>query len=171
MGLNDIRLNSSVAASLYRNTLVEIDSKDAVQQPEPLVPVTETAWKHLGNNKKNILLVVDYSNVTYLPDEELNFLASILAACKLDLGDVAIVNRQHYLEHNYKNILDHFTSKTILLFGIDPVDFGLPMAFPQFQVQAFNNSTFLYSTVLEECRKDKLLKSKLWVSLQKIFGI
>ena len=44
------------------------------------------SWKSLGNNQKNILIVVNYGNAVHLPDEELSFLTSMLAACKLSLG-------------------------------------------------------------------------------------
>jgi hypothetical protein len=194
MSLNDISLSPFVAASLYRSSLIANDSNETiVKAPSPETkPKKEPAkqkdseeviiepakadptlpgWKHLGNNHKNILIVVNHSDVTHLPDEELGFLTSILSACKLDLGDVAIVNMNNYSEHNYKDFLDHFKSKTVLLFGYGPISFGLPVDFPHFQVQALNNCTFLSSPPLSERNTDSLFKSKLWVSLKRIFGL
>lgn len=171
MGLNDIRLSPPVAAALYRSSLIDANTNDIVQNPETVITAAEPVWEYLGNNKKNILFVVNYSNATYLPDEELSFLTNILTASKLDLGDVAIINLRNYPQKDYKDILNHFNSKTIFLFGIEPVDFGLPVDFPHFQVQSFANNTFLYTPALEERHSDKLFKSKLWVCLQRIFGI
>jgi hypothetical protein len=183
MSLNDISLNPFIAASLYRSSLIESDSNEPIvkvpsaaakkKEAEPVTekaePATEKAWKYLGDNKKNILLVVNHSGITHLPDDELGFVTAILSACKLDMGDVAIVNRNNYPEHGYKEFLKYFGSKTVLLFGISPADFDLPVDFPEFQVQSVNNTTFLYSPPLEERNNDKLFKSKLWVCLQKMF--
>jgi hypothetical protein len=68
-------------------------------------------------------------------------------------------------------MIAQFSSKIIFLFGIDPVSFGLPVNFPQFQLQPFASATFLFSPPLDELRKDELLKSKLWVCLRRLFAI
>lgn len=182
MGLNDLNLSPGILAALYPSSLINTDTTDVIQQtpsiPSEVVeilketpPVKEPHWKYLGNNQKNILVVVNYDNAVHLPDEELNFLTSMLAACKLSLGDVAIVNKLNYKEASYKEFLAEFKSKIVFLFGVEPVVFKLPVSFPYFQVQTVANCTFLYTPALEEQRKDALLKSKLWVSLRTIFGI
>jgi len=135
------------------------------------IKTKETILKSLGGNQKNILVVVKNANITYLPDEDLEFLTNILKACKLNLEDVAIVNTNNNPGEGYKEYLKNWSSKIVLLFGVDPVSFDLPVNFPEFQVQSLTNTKFLYSPSLNECRTDKLLKSKLWVSLQRIFGL
>ena len=182
MSLNDLHLSSNILATIYPSSLVIMDQADAIPSPQPVQPVatkirteSESAktvdWKYLGNNQKNILVVVNYDNAVHLPDEELNFLTNMLTACKLNLGDVAIVNRYNYQELSYKDFLAEFKSKIVFLFGVEPSDFGLPVGFPYFQVQTVANSTFLYTPPLREQRTDSLLKSKLWVSLRNIFNI
>ena len=182
MSLNDLKLSPSLLATLYPSSLINPEPTDIVQQPPPADPVIkdaepepislpETKWKYLGNNQNNILIVVNYDNAVHLPDEELNFLTNMLTACKLSLGDVAIVNYYHYNERTYKDFLTEFQSKIVFLFGIEPVVFQLPVSFPPFQVQSVANCTFLYTPALDVQRKDALLKSKLWVSLRTIFGI
>jgi hypothetical protein len=175
MSLNDISLVPFVTASLYRSSLIEDDQHESIVKPPSAAkpePQAETAkgWKYLGDNKKNILLVVNHPGITHLPDDELSFITAILSACKLDLGDVAIANRNNYPAYNYKDFTGYFNSRTLLLFGIGPVDFGLPVDFPQFQVQSVAKTTFLYSPALKDINNDKLFKSKLWVCLQRIFG-
>jgi hypothetical protein len=125
----------------------------------------------LGENRKNILIVVNHNNVVYLPDDELNFLTGILGACKLSIGDVAIVNLNNHSGASYKELINYFKSKNIFLFGVEPATFGLPMSFPHFQLQSFGNNSFLFSPVLKDLENDKLLKSKLWVCLKRVFGI
>lgn len=182
MGLNDLNLSSSILAELYPSSLINPDQNDIIQQPQSIKPVAgeilqepaainETTWKYLGNNQKNILIVVDYDEAVHLPDEELNFLTNMLAACKLSLGDAAIVNLNNYKNTRYREFLAQFKSQIVFLFGVEPSVFGLPVSFPYFQVQSVANCTFLYSPALDEQRKDALLKSKLWVSLRNIFSI
>ena len=182
MGLNDLHLSPNILATLYPSSLINMDKTDAILQPQPIKPVIAeitaesesmkgTDWKYLGSNQKNILIVVNYDNAVHLPDEELNFLTNMLTACKLSLGDVAIVNKYNYKELAYKDFLTEFKSKIVFLFGVEPFVFKLPVSFPYFQVQTVGNCTFLYTPPLEEQRKDALLKSKLWVSLRNIFSI
>lgn len=171
MSLNDIRLTPSITAALFRSSLIEAATSGTAQKIIPEQTQPETAWKFLGNNEKKILVVVSCDNIVHLPDEELSFLTNILSACKLTLGDVAIVNMNNYSGYTYKEFTGHFTSKKVLLFGVDPLAFGLPVSFPHFQVQAFSNCDFLYSPSLNERNVDQLFKSKLWVSLRRIFGI
>ena len=180
MGLNDLHLSPGILAALYPTSLINLDNIDDIQQSLPKQPkaskkisstAIDTGWKYLGNNLKNILIVVNYESAMHLPDEELAFLTNMLTACKLNLGDVAIVNKNNYKETGYKDFREEFKSKIIFLFGIEPTVFGLPVSFPFFQVQSLAGCTFLYTPSLEEQRNDPLLKSKLWVSLRSIFGI
>ncbi len=182
MSLNNIQLNSSHLAALYKNSLVETGKIPQIKENVFTSPPVETEklkeinapvreWKYLGEYKKNILLIVRYANATYLPDEQLNFLTSILGACKLSLGDVAILNLANAPADIYKPIFDQFKSRVTVLFGITPTEFAMPVNFPEFQVQAFNNCTFLHTPIIEELETDKVLKSKLWVCLRRIFGV
>jgi hypothetical protein len=197
MGLNDIKLSPHLAAALYGKSLVEetpmitrVLSDDGKivtetityiareEDPGPISPpikkskTKETGnLKSLGGNQKNILIVVNYDNVVHIPDEELEFLTNILKACHFSLDDVTIVNTNNFPGEGFRDYVKKFGSRIILLFGVDPVSFDLPVSFPEFQVQSFNSNTFLYSPTLQECRTDKLLKSKLWVCLQRIFGL
>jgi hypothetical protein len=195
MGLNDIKLSPTLTVALYGNLLVEDTAgklsagreifteeyilMEEAEAPEPPPPgkkkiakePTTGNLKSLGGNQKNILIVVKNDTVVHLPDEELEFLTNILKACQLSLDAVAIVNTNNAPDEGYKEYAKKFSSKIVLLFGIEPVSFDLPVNFPEFQVQSLNNTTFLYSPSLLECRTDKLLKSKLWVCLQRIFGL
>lgn len=181
MGLNDLRLSPAVLSRLYPTSLINTGNTDIIQSVAPTKELikanleteqpTGQTWKFLGNNHQKILIVVNYSNAVHLPDEELSFLTNMLAACKLSLGDVAIVNRNNYKDILYKELLTHFQSRIVFLFGVEPAGFGLPVSFPYFQVQSLANITFLYTPALEERHTDTLLKSKLWVSLRSIFGI
>ena len=174
MNLNHIQLPASVVADLFKHSLVETDGKLSEQENGFSLKKPGTSsnkWKYLGENKKNILVVVNNNATVHLPDRDLSFLTNMLGACKLGLADVAIVNGNNYDEINYKEMIAQFSSRIIFLFGIEPVSFGLPVTFPHFQLQPFANATFLFTPSLEECNNDALMKSKLWVCLRRLFNI
>jgi DNA polymerase III psi subunit len=159
MSLNDVRLTPQLLVDLYGNVLIE--------------PVTKAApdggLKMLGQNEKKILIVVNNDAETILPENEQTFLASILTACKLTLNDVAIVNWKDLDKKAYKPVLHQLESRFILLFGITPLQFGLPMDFPPFQVQPFDTRHYLYAPTLAKIQEHKGIKAELWQALKKLF--
>lgn len=179
MALNNIRLNSTLLTELFKHSLVESTESSPKKSPSGASKKAEiinsnsatTEWKYLGEYRKNILLIVRYPDTTYLPDVQLNFLTSVLGACKLSLADVAILNISHAPSGLYKDVQGKFKSTTSILLGIAPQEFEMPLNFPEFQVQPFNHCTFLHTPVLEKLETDKVLKSKFWVCLRKIFGV
>ena len=168
MGLNDIQFPATTIAGLYRSSLIDSDEQTVIRENKS---PAEKQDNFLGENKKNILIIVDYKEAKYLPDDELSFLTNMLNACKLNLADVAIVNLNARDGVNYKELVAELKSRIVFLFGVEPSFFGLPVSFPHFQIQPFANATFLFTPSLNECNKDALLKSKLWVCLRRIFAI
>ena len=173
MDLNHIELPPSLVAGLYQKTLIEATSTHTKPQP---VSTPETAdskksgWQFSGNNKQNILIIVD-AGERHITQPEKVWLLSMLSACLLSEEDVVIVNRKDHRSEDYKSLTDQFKSRIVFLFGIEPVSIGLPVSFPHFQVQKFSSLTFLYAPNLAELMQDKLLKSKLWLSLKRIFTL
>lgn len=173
MNINDIKLTPELVAELYRSSLIEMGGNSANPVPpgKNEEPASVSGWKWLGDNKKNILIIVQYPDAIHLPDKELDFLTAMLAACKIGLADVAIVNLNNHPGTSYKELTAFFKSKIVLLFDTEPSAFGLPMNFPHYQLQAFANATFLYSPSLSELENDKVQKSKLWVCLKRLFNL
>lgn len=160
MSINNIQLTPNMLADLFPGSLVETNTTSVPESKE---------IQYLGNNQKNILVVVLHQSVPFLPDEELKFLTNILAACKLSIADIAIINHFNLDERDIRNIID--SEKTVLLFGVDPLSIGLPINFPQFQLQQFNKRTYLHAPGLSQIENDKALKSKLWNTLKVLFAI
>jgi hypothetical protein len=180
MDLNHIELPASVVADLYHSSLIEDETgiKKIVvakkkEEEIAAVPeiVTPSPWKSLGNNHKNILIIVKNNDVVHLADNELAFLTGILTACKLSLADVTIVNFNNHPGTTYKELTGWFKSKIVLLFDLEPSAFGLPMNFPHYQIQAFAGNSFLYSPSLKELENDRAEKTKLWVCLKRLFNL
>ena len=88
MSLNSIKFESADIALLFKNSLIAISPDRQVAA----VTSAEGKSKWLGGNKKQTLVVVRYPDVVHIPDKQLSFLTKLLAACNLDLDDVAILN-------------------------------------------------------------------------------
>jgi len=124
----------------------------------------------LGGNKKGVLILVSNTAVPFLPDAELAFLITILGACKLGMDDVAIVNLHRYPQP-YTELVKQFNSRQVLLFGITPQEIDLPFHFPHFQLQNFDQRTYLSSFPLEQIAPNRELKTQLWGCLKSMFGV
>jgi hypothetical protein len=161
MSLNDIQIKSSLLADLYKNSLVQTS---ATAVPENM------QLKYLGNNRKNVIVLVSHASVPFLPDEELNFLTNVLAACKLSVADIGIINVHGMEQTNLQVVIDD-EAKMVLLFGVEPLGIGLPINFPAFQLQGFNGRTYLQAPALSLIADDKALKTRLWNSLKALFNI
>jgi hypothetical protein len=162
MSLNNIQLKSSMVADLYSKSLVETGNATSLPEPKQL--------KYLGNNQKNIIVIVSHESIPFLPDGELTFLSNVLAACKLSIADIGIINSYDVDQPDLQNIINTEANK-VLLFGVEPLSIGLPINFPAFQLQPFNGRTYLHAPVLSQIENDKSLKTRLWTSLKTMFGI
>ncbi len=161
MDLNQISLKPLMLADLYGSQLIE------TERP---APPAAPALNFLGKNKKSIVVLVDHDDAPILPDAELNFLTSILAACKLSLVDIAIINFRTADIGLLKELMDK-SSRNVLLFDVPPLSIGLPINFPHFQVQSFNQRTYVCAPGLGEIEKDKGLKMQFWNGLKQLFGL
>lgn len=173
-----------VIASLYKNDLVLVDAlESAVKKPKvksgPADQPTEVLdtmqpINFLGNNQKKVTILLQDHAAVHVADESLQFLTSILAACKLNMGDVAIVNTANQ-NLSYAQIKTELQPSTLLLFNITAASIALPFEVPQYQVQQYNHCTLLFSAPLQAMLvKDetaKIEKGKLWNALKKTFNI
>lgn len=166
MSLNNIQLPAPVLQDLYKNTLID---SPAASTPKNNAPAGNIAF--LGNNHQHITIVGNDASSIYLNDDDLKFLMGILAACKLSMGDVALVNRAKSTTLTYTAIEEELNAATILLFGVEPSALHLPLQFPHYQVQRFNNQVYLSAPDLHLIAADKAEKTKLWNCLKQIFSI
>jgi hypothetical protein len=140
----------------------------------PKTPTPQAPIKCLGNNRRNITLLVQAPTSPFLPDNQLAFLTKILEACRVTLADVAIVNHAA-APVTITELKQQLQPKIILLFGLEPAAIRLPINFPAFRPQDYDGCTYLSAPGLEQLvpntEESKLLKSKLWVCLKTIFDV
>jgi hypothetical protein len=168
MSLDNIQLPASVIQDLYKNSLV---LSDVIKARKPEILSASASFNILGNNQQKILILVSDSETLYLPDEQLNFLMGILTACKLTMQDVAILNIEKNKDVSYTNLAGTLKAEKVILFGVETSTISLPLQFPFYQIQAYNNQVYLCAPSLTVLQNDKAEKTKLWLCLKQLFSI
>jgi hypothetical protein len=166
MSLDNIQLPAIVLHDLFKDSLVDLNT----HQPENS-DNTATSLSFLGNNQKKIAIIVADEQAIYLPDEELNFLMGILSACKLTMADAALLNIKKNEAFTYAELGQQLKAEKILLLGVTPSQLELPLQFPNYQIQKFNNQVYLAAPALHLLAQDKAEKTKLWNCLKQVFSI
>jgi hypothetical protein len=166
MSLDNILLPDMVLQGLYSKSLYDLETNKSV-----IDDMQAGGISFLGSNQKHITILVNSDAATYLPDDELNFLLGILTACKLSMADIALVNLYKNADLTYSILAEQLKAEKIFLFGLNAATIELPLQFPHYQVQQFNNQVYLSSVSLTEMQANKEEKMKLWACLKKIFSI
>lgn len=173
-----IQLPDFLLADLYRHSIVMVGDEPLAEKKQPektqaTAPAANRQW-FLGSNLRKITLLVTEKEAVYLQDESLQFLSNILGACKLNLGDVAIVNL-HNDPVDYLFLKEKLEPSFLLFFGVNAQQVQLPFTVPHYQVQQYDGRQFLLAPslnlMLGDSQESKLEKSKLWVSLKKMFRL
>lgn len=165
MSLDNIQLSALLVEKLYSKALVDLNTVKAAPQK-----TTGPLFNWLGNNEKNILIVVNEPVAAFLQDSDLQLLVGILKACKLSLADIALVNFNNNTHADYTSLNAALNPATIILFGMEPAGLDFPLHFPHFQLQPYNGQHYLCSPALANLSADISLKKQLWLSLQKHFS-
>ncbi|MEI6087095.1 MAG: hypothetical protein WCR66_05875 [Bacteroidota bacterium] len=143
------------------------------QSKEPVVLDSDKQW-YLGNNGKHIVVIIKETGVAFINDKHLQFLSNILNACKLNLGDIALINHSNN-PNGYTELKQKLQPKFVLVFDLETKEIKLPFAMPNYQVQSHDNCKFLFASSLTKMDGDsqeaKTEKSKLWMSLKNMFQL
>lgn len=178
-----------VIAALYTAPLVQDGASAPVMRTtgEPVsdgmlpdMPVSKAehsgskAYRYLGKNNRKVSVIARYPDDPYIPEEHLQFLVKILSACKLNLGDVAILN-DSVAPIEIDNLRKQLQPAYILMFDVEPTEIGLPISFPLMKPQNFDGAQLLcippIAAMLQETDLAKGLKKQLWESLKQIFVV
>lgn len=166
MSLDKIQLPAFVIQDLFKNSLVDLNTTQAATGNTDADGIA-----FLGKNQRRIALVVRSSEALYLPEAALEFLMGILGACQLTMADVALVNLHQQPDTGYQQLTEALQAEKIFLFGTSPADLQLPLDFPFYQIQRYNNQVYLAAPPLAQLQQDRMEKSKLWSCLKQIFSL
>jgi len=165
MSLEQLQLDPYLLAQMYNQPIIP-EARPAAPAVEKAVPKV----KYLGENQKNILLLIQNESEAYLNEELFNLLTNILNACKLGMQDVALTNAATYpgvTLADYKSVIP---VRQCIIFAVPPANIGLPPV-QTYQLETHEQLPVLYSDALQLIATDKALKGRLWIGLKQLFGI
>jgi hypothetical protein len=171
MSFEEIVLPNFILADLYPQSIVcANDTNDKVVEKEE----KKANIRFLGNNEKNIAIVVNDNEAVNVAENKLDFLSKILLACQFTLAHVAIVNvSNNNLDFNI--VKEELNPKFLILMGVDARAFKMPLIFPEYRTQQYNGCEMLIAKDIEKYLQDKTPnqeeKRKLWGALKNLFGV
>ena len=186
MGLDNIKLSPFLMKELYENNLLENEkTQSRISIEEKAKDIASTSFtnktnieiseaekiKYLGKNEKYILLLVNRETHAFLDDEALNFLMSILNACKLSMQDVALVNVHNDENAIFEKLNNQFNPINIVFFDTAPHLLNFPIKIPLYKIQKYNNQQYLCAASLASLSQNKEEKKQLWGCLKDMFGM
>ena len=150
-------------------------AKQEIASEQVVIPSTEQALKtvhynYLGENNKYILILIDQPlKREIIAAKDLLLLEKTLAALKLELRDVAIVNLQQCEELHFKSLKEFFSCNKVLGFGIELAKIGIEKEVAVNTVFRIEDCPFLLASALEELSNNQAQKVIWWSAMKSIF--
>ncbi len=150
---------------------------EEVVEPEAEVNEELPVLDYKGENRKEILILVDEKNKPYLSEKDETFLTKILGATGLTFTDIALLNLHSLREQieyfpDVFQLLHDFPFRTLILFGNIPETLPFTRYLNKYQiVQDDLEKTYLQADALKEIANDRSKKQLLWRNLQDVFAV
>jgi len=178
--LQNIQLPGFLITDWYKSHLILSEEKTEqvnvpATEPKKIIEevLKEPVW-FLGENKKNITIVINQSSQNVIEESWKIFLTNVLKACNFSLDDTVIVNL-NVKAITYNELKTQFKSKYLLVFDTEPSLLGIPAAIPDYEIRVDDNCAIVFSESIHKMLPDtaeaKQIKMKLWTSLKKIFNV
>ncbi|HEY0272584.1 MAG TPA: hypothetical protein VGC22_05315 [Chitinophaga sp.] len=169
MSLTHIQFDPYFLARIFNQPIIP-GAKPAAPALTAPPAATLPPVKFLGENQKNIALLIDNAQEVYLNDTLFTLLTNILNACKLGMQDVALINLHAYPGATFDTLQKAVPMKQAVFFGVDPEKLSLQGIAP-YQVNQAGGSSVLYSHELAVIEQDKAMKARLWTGLKQLLGL
>jgi len=175
---SDVYHISEATSQLEQASLIAKEptlAKQEIATEQVVIRSTEQALKtvnydYLGENNKYILILIDQPlKSEIISAKDLLLLEKTLAALKLELRDVAIVNLQQCEELHFKSLKEFFSCNKVIGFGIELAKIGIEKEVPINTVFRIEECPFLLASSLEELSTNQAQKVIWWSAMKSIF--
>jgi len=159
-------VNANVEAYVKDDAL-SIAPPSTVAEPIITLVKEQPEFKFLGNNNRNILILV-YDDQNDVSDEKgRELLRKIVKSINLTANDFALLNYAKYKQTSYEQLKARFSSVIVFAFGVSPEQLGLKH---QSQNAVVNEGTvkLIFSSTLQQLDEDPNGKKVLWGSLKQL---
>jgi DNA polymerase III psi subunit len=153
--------------------LQESPAQEQIEQKKEEVPLPilseapATVYKFLGNNKRNILILVNDAQNEVSDEKGRELLRKIVKSVNLTAGDFALLNYAAYKNTSMEQLQLHFSCVVVFAFGVSAVELGLNDQ-PQNSIISHGAVRMIFSAELRQLEQDPGAKKSLWGSLQQL---
>ena len=155
----DVRIPLEIKVPVAGKIQPELKGPDITAQPE--VPNAFADFEYLGENNKYFLVLHDDRIHTRINPVHQEMLMKVMAAKKLELRDLAIVNISRYPGVKFDALKSFFSCTRILMFGVNPSDFGFG-TLKLNQEKSAGSVRILATYSLEDMRNNAEKKREFW---------
>lgn len=133
-------------------------------------PVMQQAltFKFLGQNKRNILILVNDEENEVSDEAGRELLRKIVKSVNLTANDFALLNYSKYQGTGFKQLQDYFSCNLVFSFGVTPSHLAIATAHPEHAVVLEGNVKMIFSAELKTLDQNPAGKKALWGSLQSL---
>lgn len=137
---------------------------------QAVAPVVQemTTFKFLGNNKRNILILVNDEQHEVSDEAGRELLRKIVKSVNLTANDFALMNYAKYKGTGFKQLQEHFSSNLVFAFGVTPTDLAISTAHPENLIVFEAGVKMIFSAELKTLDQNPAGKKALWGSLQNL---
>lgn len=136
---------------------------------EPAAPLIkeEPEFKFLGNNNRNILILVSDEQNDVSDEKGRELLRKIVKSINLSASDFALLNYAKYKGTSYEELKARFSSVIVFAFGVSAEQLGLKKH-PVNTVVTEGDVKLIFSSTLQMLDEDTNGKKVLWGSLKQL---
>jgi DNA polymerase III psi subunit len=140
-----------------------IYSLNEIYNPNPIIQDNKSSIEY------PLIIYVGYNKDDFPPELEL-LLTNILKALKLSFTEILVIYQEDILNKRIRNVKNSTINK-VVSFGIQPQNIGFNVSKIPYEMMEFKNTRLILADDLAEIKNNSLLKQKLWIELQKMFGL
>ena len=131
-------------------------------------PATAIEFKYLGNNKRNILILVNDEQNEVSDEAGRELLRKIVKSVNLTANDFALLNYAKYKGTGFKQLQEHFSCNLMFSFGVTPAHLSMETAHPEHSIVLEGAVRMIFSAELKTLDQNPAGKKALWGSLQSL---
>lgn len=148
--------------------LLDEDKKVPNTNPpsQPELQTQQPVFNYLGSNKKQFLILINYSDQEFMQPEHLAALESVLGRLGHTRDDVAILNLSKHTGIDYEQMADFFDPKSVVILGRSALPAGND---PKFNIiEQTNGVKTLLTFAFDEMMANVDNKKAFWEQMKNL---
>lgn len=163
---DDQALRLFFTEDLYLVTEPGIQETPAITKDEALIDAGPE-YRSLGNNKRNILILVNDAENEVSDEAGKELLRKIVKSVNLTANDFALLNYSGYKHTSLEKLKSHFASVIVFAFGVSAAELGLNTQ-PENTIVTHEGTRLIFSAELKKLEADANAKKLLWSCLKQL---